>query len=298
MRVRFFVVAASTVFALGCGVDEASVTAAGDDVTQNAAKLDYALPDTQFAGGFVPRNAAFGGFGGAASCTATRTPIVFVPGNGDDARNYDFPSSTGVPSSYDALRAAGYKDCEIFGVNWLSAADRLQPLYNYHDLPKAKMVADFIADVLAYTHQSKVDIVGHSMGVTVALHAVERYSLQAKVRRFIAISGAMRGLSVCPSVGYANPYYPVCGSQNWFDSDVFGLYPTMNSRMQNNGFRDVPSRMTATRFYSIAADVNDGFLCPTNAFTPDCGQSARFDASSNVYSQLDVGHGSTSLDVN
>lgn len=280
----------------GCGVAESSVVGAEDGQASTEARLSYTLPDSQFAGGFAPRNAPFGGFGGG-SCVATRTPVIFIPGNGDDARNFDFPSSTGGPSSYDTLRAAGYTDCELFGINWLSTAARQQPLYNFHTTAKAKIIADFIADVLAFTGKTQVDVIGHSMGVTVGLHALEKYALGSTLRRFIAISGGMRGLSVCPSVGYANPYYPVCGSQNFFDSNTFGYYPSFNARMENGGFRDVPSRITGARFYSIGADINDGFLCPTNAFTPTCAASARFDARSNVVSQLDVGSGSTSLQL-
>ncbi|MGV3619242.1 MAG: esterase/lipase family protein [Archangium sp.] len=282
---------------VACGVDSQLDVDGADPLATTSAALTYSGADSQFAGGFSPSNAPYGGFGGASNCTATRTPVVYVPGNGDDARNFDFPSSSGVPSAYAALKAAGYKDCELFGINWLSSSERQSPTTNYHTYTKADRVRDFIDDVLAYTGASQVDVIGHSMGVTVALHALERFSMQSKLRRFIAISGAVRGLSVCTMVGYANPYYPTCGSQNYYDSDVFGFYPSMNWRMQNDGFRDSPSRFTSARFYSIRADDHDGFSCPTNAFTSTCGDTGMFDARSNVYSQLDVGYGSTSLDI-
>ncbi|MFZ5438977.1 MAG: alpha/beta fold hydrolase [Myxococcota bacterium] len=283
---------------VACGPDS-RLDVVGDDegTSTTTSNLVYTGADAQFAGGFAPANAPFGGFGGASNCTATRTPIIYVPGNGDDARNFDFPSSTGVPSVYAAFKAAGYKDCELFGINWLSPTERQSPTLNYHSYEKAARIRDFITAVLAYTGASKVDIIGHSMGVTVALHALERFSLQSRLRRFIAISGALRGLSVCTQVGYANPLYPTCGSQNFYDSDVFGFYPAFNARMQDNGFRDTPSRFTGARFYSLRADVNDGFSCPTNAFTADCGLTGTFDARSNVISQLDVGYGSTSLQI-
>ncbi len=279
-----------------CGPDS-QLAVSDSSVDTVTSTLSFSGADAQFAGGFAPSNAPYGGFGGAANCTATRTPVIFVPGNGDTANNFDFPSSTGVPSAYAAFKAAGYKDCELFGINWLSAAQRQSPTSNYHSFDKAARVRDFIVDVLAYTQASKVDIIGHSMGVTVSLHALERFSLQSKLRRFIAISGALRGLSVCTQVGYANPYFPTCGSQNYFNSDIFGFYPSMNSRMQNNGFRDTPSRFTSSTFYSLRADVHDGFSCPTNAFTSSCGETGSFDARSNVSAQLDVGHGATSLQV-
>lgn len=73
------------------------------------AALSYQGASHQFAGGFSPSNAPDGGFGGG-SCTASRVPVVFVHGNGDKARNWDYPSSTGVASVYDTFKAAGYND--------------------------------------------------------------------------------------------------------------------------------------------------------------------------------------------
>ncbi len=71
-----------------------------------ASALDYQGSASQFAGNFQPANAPWGGFGGG-SCTASRTPVVFLHGNGDEARNFDYPTSTGVASVYDA---SGYAD--------------------------------------------------------------------------------------------------------------------------------------------------------------------------------------------
>ena len=82
-----------------------------------------------------------GGFGGGA-CTATRTPVVFVPGNGDSAISMDMPPgvvagySTPARSLYDELKAQGYNDCELFGITYLSASERGSPQYNYHQVRK------------------------------------------------------------------------------------------------------------------------------------------------------------------
>ncbi|MEF9978012.1 MAG: hypothetical protein RR834_05870, partial [Thermomonas sp.] len=74
---------------------------------------------TQYAGGFAP-GVGYGGFGGG-SCTASRTPVVFLHGNGDTAISFDMPPgavsgyTTPARSQYDELKAAGYNDCELFG---------------------------------------------------------------------------------------------------------------------------------------------------------------------------------------
>lgn len=260
--------------------------------------LSFQSGERQFAGGFAPRNAPYGGFGGAALCKATRRPVIYVPGNGDEAKNFDFPASTGGASIYAVFRAAGYTDCELFGVNWLTAEQRKSPLKNYHDRQKAEIVADFIRAVREYTGAQKVDLIGHSMGSTVAMHAIERSGQWPAIGRFIAISSAMRGLDSCLSFGYANSLGPVCGSQNFFVSDVFGLYPpryVSNPRMGSTsaGFRNYPAKATETRFFSIGAGVNDGFLCSSGFTSPACSVTAYFSPASNVRAQLDVGFGWT-----
>ena len=275
---------------LSLGVSIALATCLG---VSAAAALDYQGGDNQFGGGFNPSGASWGGFGGG-SCTASKTPVVFLPGNGDDAKNWDYPSSTGVPSVYDEFKARGYNDCELFGFNYLSPSERSSPQYNYHTGTKANLIADFIVAVKTYTGKSQVDVVSHSLGVTFALEAINYRSLWSSVRRFIAIAGGMRGLTNCLYTGYANPLYPVCGSQNVFDSRIFGFYPhsvsTWNPRMGDGGFRDYPASKT-TLFYSIRADIHDQILCGTTSSVAGCQQSSLFDARTNVKSQLDVGRG-------
>lgn len=260
-----------------------------------ASALTYTGDNFQFAGGFNPSNASYGGFGGG-SCTAVKTPIVFLHGNGDEARNWDYPSSTGVASVYDEFKAAGYNDCELFGINWLSSSERSAPASNYHKSSKAIMIRDFINSVKAYTGKSQVDVIAHSMGVTVGMHGIDYGSLWGSVRKFIAIGGGMRGLSSCWWMGYANPMATTCGSQNVFDSNIFGFYPHLtpayNPRMGDGGFRDRPSGKT-TQFYSIRAGYNDQIACSTASYYVGCGDTSKFDSYTNVKAQLNVGRGST-----
>jgi pimeloyl-ACP methyl ester carboxylesterase len=266
-----------------------------------ATALNYTGSSSQFAGGFVPGNAPYGGFGGAWSCTPSKVPVVFLHGNGDEAKNWDYPSSTGVPSAYDAFKNAGYEDCELFGVNYLSSSERSAPQLNYHDASTADLVADFIADVLDYTGADEVDVVAHSMGVTVGLHALDYGGLWSSVRRFVSIGGALRGLASCYWAGYANAYVSTCGSQNVWASDVFGFYPHTwyagNPRLGNGGFRDRPGSHSGTRFYSLRAGYHDQVHCTTASYHPGCWATAVFDTYPNVAAQLDVGDGSTAAEV-
>lgn len=282
----------------GCGDENQSLSEVRSEVT--SASLDYQGPAAQFHSSFQPRSAPHGGFGGG-SCTAVRTPVVFIPGNGDSARNWDFPSASGVASAYDTFRAQGWQACELFGIDYLSASEQANGGLNFHDPTKANLVADFIEDVLAYTGAGQVDLVGHSMGVTVGLEAVRQRGLGPQIRRFISIAAGLRGLDSCRYAGPANPLLPTCGSANWFNGNIFGFHPhawwAPNPRMANGGFRDDPRRLTNTRFYSIRAGDNDQVHCTTSTYYSGCWRTAVFDSRTNVIAQLDVGAGATAAQL-
>lgn len=262
-------------------------------VDETANSLTYNGGTFQFGGTFRPRNAPYGGFGGG-NCTCTKTPVIFLHGNGDESKNWDYPPSNGALSVYDEFRNAGYNDCELFGINWLSSYEKLTPNLNYHSPSKAAMIRDFINDVKAYTGKSQVDIISHSLGVTVGIHAADYGNLWSSVRKYISIAGGLRGLASCYWAGYANPLATTCGSQNVFDSNIFGLFPHIapgyNPKMGDGGYRDKPSGKT-TQFYSIRAGQYDQILCTTISFYSTCAESAKFDNYSNVRAQLNVGQG-------
>src|SRR5260221_3810940 len=212
-----------------------------------------ALTHVGFGGGFVPTHAPYGGFGGASACAPRRTPVILLHGNSESASDWLRPDSHGGPSAPADLAAAGYRGCELFAVTWLAPQGRSQKLLHFHDEAKADLVGGFIGDVVVYTGAARVDLVGHSMGVTVALHALDRGALWEHVRRFVSIAGGLRGLQSCIPWGPANPLAPACGSQDLFDADVFGFYPVYNPRMEAGGFRDRPAQHPGVIFSSIRA---------------------------------------------
>src|SRR5215470_1446914 len=246
----------------------------------------YNGPSNQFAGGFTPSNAPDGGFGGG-NCVATRTPVIFVHGNTVNATFFAKPSTSGVPSVYDTLKAAGYNDCELFGITYLSPSEQAAEPLNYHTPTKAALIRDFIVAVKAYTGRSKVDILAHSMGVTVALHGITFGNLWGSIGTFVNVAGGLRGLSSCLSVGFANPAFPTCGSQNVFDSNTFGFWPdgaagASNPRTGTSssvGFRNEPARRTAVRFFTISGGSSDEIVG---------GVQCQFNASPQLAAQLDV----------
>ena len=267
---------------------------------------------TQYAGGFSP-GVGYGGFGGG-SCTATKNPVIFVHGNGDNAISFDLPpgavSGYGTParSVYAELKARGYNDCELFGVTYLSPTEQGAAKNNYHSLSKYSTLKTFIEKVKAYTGRSQVDIVAHSMGVSMSLAALQYYNLWASVGKFINIGGGVRGLYSCYYTGYANSYAPTCGSQNVFDSYTFGFFPegwyygtwvtnSWTGTGSTNSLRDMPGRHTGVSFYTLSAAFKDQVGCATASFWAGCDQAARFTSAANVKAQINVGAGSNAAQV-
>lgn len=268
----------------------------------------------QYGGGFNP-NTGFGGFGGG-ECAATKTPVIFIHGNGDNATSWDAPPGnvagfeTPPRSVYAEMKARGYNDCELFGVTYLSDDEReLKNVgKNFHQPAKYRIIRDFIKAVKSYTGKPKVDIVAHSLGVTQTLATLHTYKIGSSVRKFVNIAGGLRGLTSCFLTGFASPLAPTCNSQNLLDPDVFGFFPEGFAGVMwvpNNwtgsgsprSLRQAPQYRKATHFYTISAGYKDQVICSTSAFFASCNQTSKFDATQNVKAQLDIGAGSNAAQV-
>jgi len=263
----------------------------------------------QYAGGFAP-GVGYGGFGGG-TCTATRTPVVFLHGNGDTAISFDMPPrtvsgySTPARSQYDELKAAGYNDCELFGVTYLSADERANPQINYHEPYTYNLIKAFIDKVKAYTGKTQVDIVAHSLGSSMALAMIHYKGYQGSVRRFVNIGGGIRGLQTCLYTGYQNALAPTCNAEAYvypYNYYTFGLYPSSGvpyfgyNRWTGSGsgsMRTLPASWTAIRFYTVTAGLHDQVHCFTSNNVATCPSGALFNPRSNVIAQVNVGFGSS-----
>ena len=277
--------------------------------------------DHQFDRKFKGRE-AFGGFGGG-DCKARRTPVVFIHGNADRAIGWDADIVGPVGryprvqrSVYDEFKARGYNDCELFGITYLSAEQRKAPQSNYHRPETYRSILAFINAVKANTGQPQVDIVAHSLGVSMTLAALtwsDERSKQKKawngVRRFVNIAGGLHGLDACRQVGFVNPMVPTCGSQNLGDRYVFGFYPDAGMGLGRNAWtaasgpsslRHMPAAHPTVDFYTIHAGEHDQVHCTASSAVKSCATGALFSRSPNVRAQLDVGAGSTAgrVDLN
>ena len=199
-----------------------------------------AEPSREFATGFKPpvdRQAVIcsgtanpwsdlhiGGWGGG-DCPAghaPRIPVVFVHGNGVDGFYFN-ASSDAADGSHVNVRqrflAAGYCARELWAVSYSGEATPARgqaASYNTYADINAEEIYEFLLAVRTFTGAPQVDVVAHSLGVTVVrkamfLHrtapaATNPYHL---VRRVIAIAGANHGTTTCRGGDRAAPLH-VC----------------------------------------------------------------------------------------
>lgn len=169
-------------------------------------------------------------YGGKASASdaVVNQPVIFIHGNSDSALGQS-SALTGWNASINYFGSQGYKTSELYATTW-GDADPLLSAYQYHSKPNLQKIRAFIQAVKAYTGAAKVDIVTHSMGVTLTRKAILGGSgndsanggdynlglpLTSSVDAFVGISGANWGLVSCYQTGAATP---TCGAAN-------GLYP-------------------------------------------------------------------------
>lgn len=179
---------------------------------------------------FARAELAGGSYGGKLhpNDLVTRDPVIFIHGNGDRALG---GSLGGWSTSLEHFRKEGYDPGELYAITWGDATPALAA-YQYHSTENVVRLRAFIEAVLAYTGAKKVDIITHSMGVTLARRAIlggdfedllsEDASelgapLTDRIDSFVGIAGANRGLLSC---GLAGPTVPTCSMGN-------GLYPGM-----------------------------------------------------------------------
>ncbi|HYV43893.1 MAG TPA: alpha/beta fold hydrolase [Myxococcaceae bacterium] len=142
----------------------------------------------------------------------THQPVILIHGNGDSAAGWN-----DVVAGY---KRAGYKDSEIYAMSW-GDGKAASAGNNYHSEHYLREVRGFIQAVKDYTAADKVDVIGHSMGVTLARKAIKggtgpdqaspggKYDLGKpitdEVDTFVGISGANEGLQSCDLLGNPNP---------------------------------------------------------------------------------------------
>lgn len=174
------------------------------------------------------RNDIIGGsFGGKIyeSQKADKQPVIFIHGNSDKALG-TLLGQSGWSASRDYFANNGYNNAEMYGFTW-GPANSLQSAYQYHSYAYLSQIRAFIQAVADYTGAAKVDVICHSMGVTLARKAIKggsgydaavgNYnlgnSMSELIDTFVGIAGANHGLVSCYQINGATP---TCDNQNGF----------------------------------------------------------------------------------
>lgn len=133
-------------------------------------------------------NQAMPGFGGGGGGGIIRTPVIFVHGNTVSAR-YWLPARA-------HFQQAGYTPDELWalGYGW----DNVR-YFDAADL-SVQSLDRIVEEVMRYTSKlagrpvEQVDIIGHSLGVTLVRQWLKQQNSWHKVRNFIAACGASDGV--------------------------------------------------------------------------------------------------------
>lgn len=162
--------------------------------------------------------------------------VVLVHGNSGSPPDFD--------NTYVELRARGYADAQIFLPDWGS---KTCPACNDHSGSEETPVANALNAAIASSCTGKIDVIGHSMGVTLAAREILKLNLAAKVDTFVGIAGAYRGLWSCGMYPFNVPT-STCAAN--------GL--SVSSPLLNG----IYGKKLAARSYSIKSYV-DEIVCST-----------------------------------
>ena len=128
--------------------------------------------------------------------------------------------NTGTPSdwdnTYDLLKAKNYNDNQIFRPSWGGSSAS----YNNHSGSEETPVKNAINSAISSSCTGKIDIIGHSMGVTLAAQQVIKLGKSNKVDAFVGVAGAYRGLWTCGAYPW-NVWTPTCGASGLSVSSPF-----------------------------------------------------------------------------
>lgn len=121
--------------------------------------------------------------------------------------------NTGQPSDFDPTRnellARGYAAAQIFRPSWGS---KTCAACNDHVGSEETPVETAIVDAIATSCTGRIDVIGHSMGATLAAKVLDRTAARVYVDAFVGIAGAFRGLWSCGSYPW-NVATTTCGAQ-------------------------------------------------------------------------------------
>lgn len=230
----------------------------------------------------------------------TRTPVIFLHGNNDTPYPTDCNSTFGhIHDFAQHFYEHGYSPAELWGLGYQGdqcdlRSDPSQRSGKAHStLANVPDLRRFVAAVLDYTGASQVDIVGHSLGTTLAREWMRRDDAFHLVRRLVGVDGPNHGIINCsPSprnywqlyaVGAFTPDSAICRE---YGSPESPLLNRLNARDETPGptrYITIFNADTSFVFFS----EQDGTIPPVPAEdregrAHDFSDSARLTGAKNI----------------
>lgn len=237
------------------------------------------------------------GFGGAGPIT--RIPVIFLHGNNDTAYPTDCNAAFGKIHNFaQHFHDRGYRVSELWGLSYQGDqcdAQRDPTVKSSRSHSTVANVPDlrrFVHAVLDYTGAQKVDIIGHSLGGTLAREWMRQDRAHELVRSLIAVDAPNEGIINCsPSpenywqqdaLGGFNPDSAICRE--------YGAATTPFLRILNENETPGPTRYMAIRNADtsfVFFSEQDGVIPPVPAEDRegrphDFSRSARLEEAVNI----------------
>jgi pimeloyl-ACP methyl ester carboxylesterase len=235
---------------------------------------------TSFPAGFpLITDASLGtlvlGFGAAGAIV--RTPVIFLHGNNDTP----FPTACNPYGDVHAfaqyLADHGYSPSELWGLGYQGdQCDLIGTPTNrsgvaHSTLANVPDLRAFVHAVLEYTGARQIDIVAHSLGVTLAREWMREDHAYRLVRRFVAVDGPNHGIVDCspsplnywqlPELGGFTPDSAICQEYGSPDTPLL-------SRLNRGSETPGPTRFLVIRNADasfVYFSVQDGLIAPVPA---------------------------------
>ena len=157
--------------------------------------------------------------------------IVLVHGN------------TGSPSHWNntvsTLKSRGYLVSQLFLPNWGSKTNAGS---NDHGSVNTTVVKTSLQSAASSSCTGKIDVIGHSMGVTLAMKAINELAYAGRINSFVSVAGAQHGLNPCGVYPF-NIASATCGANGLsIDSPLI---------------KSVRGKRYATQMYSIKSWIDE-----------------------------------------
>ena len=210
------------------------------------------------------------GFGGAGRIT--RTPVILLHGNNDTPYPTDCNSTYGAVQAFaQSLADRSYRSSELWALGYQGDQCDLQTDQSKRASEAHTVTANvgdlrrFVKAVLRYTGAKRVDIIGHSLGSTLAREWMRQDRAHRLVRRFVGVDGPEHGIINCSpgprnyyvTIGF-NPDSPVCQE---FGSDRTPFLRRLNARDETPGPTQYLMIANADTSF-VYIDRQDGVLPP------------------------------------